>query len=161
MVVIIRQPDVPRQYRYKTLLTIKSPLDLELRLMDELAIKYLKTYQVWHHRRLLLTHMSSSPSWTSVSIIKKELSFIEDCFHADSKNYHTWSYRQWLLAHFNYDELWHGELPFVERLLSEDVRNNSAWHHRFFAVFDSGVRKGEEDRENIIRREVLYVVSSL
>jgi protein farnesyltransferase/geranylgeranyltransferase type-1 subunit alpha len=121
--------------------------------MDELAIKFLKTYQVWHHRRLLLTHISSNSSPPNLDIIKKELNFIEKCFDTDSKNYHTWSYRQWLLAHFNDDELWEGELPFAEKLLSEDVRNNSAWHHRFFVIFDSGVREGDEDREEVIRRE--------
>lgn len=140
-----------RQYRYKTLLALKSPLDVELRLMDELAVKYLKTYQVWHHRRLLVT-LTRTPA--------PELAFIEGSFRVDSKNYHTWSYRQWLLANFNDDKLWSGEPAFVETMLSEDIRNNSAWHHRFFTVFQSGVRKGDENREAVIRRELEYVLSS-
>ena len=76
---------------------------------------------------------------------------------ADAKNYHTWSYRQWLLAHFN-DEaeggLWAGERAWIEALLEKDVRNNSAWHHRFFVVWASGVRRGDEDREAVCRREL-------
>lgn len=129
--------------------------------MDELAVKYLKTYQVWHHRRLLLTHISSLTSPPKLDVIKKELVFIENCFDTDAKNYHTWSYRQWLLAHFNSDDLWDGELEFVDRLLDEDVRNNSAWHHRFFVIFDAGVRQGDEDRGDVVRREIMYVYISL
>ena len=37
------------------------------------------------------------------------------------------SHRQFILQHF---KLWHEELPFVEQLLTEDIRNNSAWNHR-------------------------------
>ena len=129
-------------------MAIKAPLDLELRLMDELAVKYLKTYQVWHHRRLLLTEMRKPAP---------ELDFIARSLKEDEKNYHTWSYRQWLLAYFNDDALWEGEITFVEHMLQEDTRNNSAWHHRFFTVFQSGIRKGDEDREAVLRRELVSV----
>ncbi|KAF7965616.1 hypothetical protein HWV62_42641 [Athelia sp. TMB] len=140
------------QYRYKTLMAIKAPLDLELRLMDELAVKYLKTYQVWHHRRLLLTEMRKPAP---------ELDFIARSLKEDEKNYHTWSYRQWLLAYFNDDTLWEGEIAFVEHMLQEDIRNNSAWHHRFFTVFQSGVRKGDEDREAVLHRELIFVKEAI
>jgi len=145
------------QYRYKTLIAINSPLDLELLLMDEIATAYLKNYQVWHHRRLLLTYIySKDPATRSPDLLLKELKFIEKVFEEDSKNYHTWSYRQWILSNFNRDELWAVEIPFIERMIDEDVRNNSVWHHRFFVVFDSGVREGDENREEVLRREVSY-----
>lgn len=116
--------------------------------MDELAITHLKTYQVWHHRRLLV-QQTNMPA--------PELAFIANALQSDAKNYHTWSYRQWILAHFNDDALWRGELPFVQRMLAIDLRNNSAWHHRFFVVFQSGVRKGDEDRDAVVRRELTCV----
>lgn len=141
------------QYRYETLLSINAPLDVELKLMDELAVKYLKTYQVWHHRRLLLT-ITRKPL--------QELDFITRSLTADTKNYHTWSYRQWLLAYFNdEDELWTGELDFVDAMLAQDVRNNSAWHHRFFVVWGCGVREGEGDRERVYKRELTYVKQNI
>lgn len=31
-------------------------------------------------------------------------------------------------------DLFEGELAFVDRLLTEDVRNNSAWNHRMFVL---------------------------
>lgn len=141
----------PRQYRYETLLATNADLKAELLLMHEIASLHLKTYQVWHHRRLLLQELKTPAP---------ELDFIASILDIDTKNYHTWSYRQWLLAHFNDDNLWAGELPYVEEMISDDVRNNSAWHHRFFVVWTSGVRKGDECREDTLRRELKYVIYS-
>lgn len=130
-------------------MAINAPLDKELELMDELAVKFLKTYQVWHHRRLIVTITRKAAP---------ELEFISRSLGVDAKNYHTWSYRQWLLAYFNdEDDLWIHELDFVDTMLTQDVRNNSAWHHRFFVVWGCGVRDGEEDRDRILRRELTYV----
>jgi protein farnesyltransferase/geranylgeranyltransferase type-1 subunit alpha len=140
-----------RQYRYETVVEIKWPLDVEMTLMDELADKFLKTYQVWHHRRLILMLTKKA---------KEELAFIAKILAEDEKNYHTWAHRQWILAYYNDDALWAGELDFVDAMMNKDVRNNSAWHHRFFVVFQSGVREGEEDRERILRRELMYVIAS-
>ncbi|KAI0828698.1 protein prenylyltransferase [Trametes gibbosa] len=139
------------QHRYKTLIALKSDLEEELRLMDDVAKQFMKTYQVWHHRRLLLTAMNS------VDVAVLELEFLRDVLDVDTKNYHTWSYRQWILAHFNKENrLWARERAYVEDLLEADVRNNSAWHHRFFVVYASGVRLGDEDREQVRKRELSY-----
>ncbi|KAJ7691771.1 hypothetical protein B0H17DRAFT_1010883 [Mycena rosella] len=143
------------QYRYETIVALQSPLDVELALMDELADKYLKTYQVWHHRRLLLT-LQPTPAAAAA-----ELVFVAKILREDEKNYHTWAHRQWVLAFFNDDALWAGELDFVDAMMNRDVRNNSVWHHRFFVVFHSGVREGEEDRERVVRRELIYVKQNL
>lgn len=64
-----------------------------------------------------------------------------EMFAADSKNYHVWSYRQWLVRHF---DLWDEpqEIHHVEVLLNEDVRNNSAWNHRYLLRF--APRQGPE-----------------
>lgn len=76
---------------------------------------------MWHHRRLLITHLSQSTSGSSASqddvddveevprdaetikLLQEELSFLAQSLQADTKNYHTWSYRQWLLSYFNPD----------------------------------------------------------
>lgn len=145
------------QYRYETLLELSADLTTELKLMDELGVKFLKNYQVWHHRRLLVT-LTKSP--------RAELEFIQKGLEVDEKNYHTWSYRQWLLAHFDgitsdQGNIWDGELNFVDVMLTKDVRNNSAWHHRFFVVWGCGTREGEEDRLEVFRRELIYVKQSI
>ena len=82
-----------------------------------------------------------------------EMDFLTRILSKDAKNYHVWSYRQWLVRHFG---LWPdvsgqevepgaadvtarkggaAELRFVDALLLDDVRNNSAWNHRFFMLF--------------------------
>jgi protein farnesyltransferase/geranylgeranyltransferase type-1 subunit alpha len=116
--------------------------------MDDIATKFLKTYQVWHHRRLLVSRVRK---------LEYELEFVaQGLKEVDPKNYHTWAYRQWILSNFNEDSLWAGELSFVEDLLRRDIRNNSAWHHRFFVVWDSGVRSGETNRDEILARELRW-----
>jgi protein farnesyltransferase/geranylgeranyltransferase type-1 subunit alpha len=118
-----------------------------MKLMDELALLHLKHYQVWHHRKLVTLKLKKPA---------KELTFIAKVLAIDAKNYHTWAYRQWLLTYFDDDELWQFEMPFVNLMLDQDIRNNSAWHHRFFVAFDSGVRTGDEDREAVLRKELSY-----
>jgi protein farnesyltransferase/geranylgeranyltransferase type-1 subunit alpha len=72
----------------------------------------------------------------------KELDFLMEMFSQDSKNYHVWTYRHWLVRHFR---LWDTprEIQDVDTLLSSDVRNNSAWNHRFMLRF--GPRSDEPD----------------
>ncbi|CAG8618215.1 16435_t:CDS:2, partial [Acaulospora colombiana] len=141
--------DMPnRQYRYDTLMELQYPLEEEMKLMDELALLHLKHYQVWHHRKLITLKLKKPG---------RELTFIAKVLAVDAKNYHTWAYRQWLLTYFDDDDLWQFEMPFVNLMLDQDVRNNSAWHHRFFVAFDSGVRTGDEDREAVLRKELNYV----
>ncbi|KAH9474730.1 Protein farnesyltransferase/geranylgeranyltransferase type-1 subunit alpha [Psilocybe cubensis] len=161
------------QYRYETLVSLlptPTPsshplLTAEVELMDELAVLFLKTYQVWHHRRLLV-QITREP--------QRELDFIKKGLQVDSKNYHTWSYRQWILGFFGGkgsiskegdeeidEDLWASELDFVDTLLATDVRNNSAWHHRFFVVWACGVREGEEDRERVLKRELIYAKQAI
>jgi protein farnesyltransferase/geranylgeranyltransferase type-1 subunit alpha len=72
----------------------------------------------------------------------KELSFLMEMFAQDSKNYHVWTYRHWLVRRFG---LWDHprELEDVDALLKADVRNNSAWNHRYMLRF--GPRGDEPD----------------
>ncbi|KAH7099744.1 protein prenylyltransferase [Auriculariales sp. MPI-PUGE-AT-0066] len=136
------------QYRWRTLQALKSDLATETTLMDELGATFLKNYQVWHHRRLLVSATQNA---------EPELVFSANVVKHDAKNYHTWAYRQWVLAHFNRPSLWKGELEFVDTMLGLDVRNNSAWHHRFFVVWLNGVvGEDETDREDVLRRELAY-----
>ncbi len=136
------------QYRWETLVALKSNLLDEQTLMEPIATEHLKTYQVWHHRRLLLTELKNP---------LPELLFLITVLQVDAKNYHTWAYRQWILAQFSAildERTWNAEMDFVEEMIDEDVRNNSAWSHRFFVVWASGVRPGEDNRIETLRREL-------
>lgn len=54
--------------------------------------------------------------------------------------------RQWVIRTYS---LWDKELEYVEKLISEDIRNNSAWNQRYFVV--SNTTKFSED---VIKREI-------
>lgn len=139
-------------YRAKCLFALDAPLAEELEWLNEIAIQHQKNYQIWHHRNLIVDKIGSC---------KGELEFVERMFGLDAKNYHVWSYRQWLVQRFN---LWGedaGELEFTSRMILEgDVRNNSAWNHRWFVINArdgcSGVRdEGVRDREvEFVKRAV-------
>lgn len=78
-------------------------------------------------------------------------------FALDSKNYHVWSYRQWLVKRF---ALWDdGEVQACEILLKMDVRNNSAWNHRWFVVFGRDEGSAVLRDESVVQREVEYVLA--
>ncbi|KAI9704124.1 MAG: CAAX geranylgeranyltransferase alpha subunit [Candelina mexicana] len=126
-------------YRAKALFELHKDLREEIEWLNVIALRHQKNYQIWHHRQLIMTHLSDPAG---------EASFISQMFASDAKNYHVWSYRQWLVRTF---ELWEGELPDIETLLQEDVRNNSAWNHRWFVVFGRG-----EVAEGIVEREIEY-----
>ncbi|GAA5953035.1 hypothetical protein JCM21900_005046 [Sporobolomyces salmonicolor] len=150
------------KYRADTLLELKTNLVEELDLLDALVKHHLKSYQVWQHRRTIVLALND-PS--------RELDFTSKALSLDSKNYHTWAYRQWVLCHFFGDlsltpedraslseedknkrkGVWQGELEYVDKLLTEDIRNNSAWNHRFFVCFESGQMGPEEVGESEIQ----------
>ncbi|KAH0555663.1 hypothetical protein GP486_006389, partial [Trichoglossum hirsutum] len=90
-----------------------------------------------------------------------EAEFVAQMFQRDSKNYHVWSYRHWLVRHFS---LWDSptELSDVDSLLRTDVRNNSAWNHRFFLVF--GRQDGDPSfipTPEIVDRELEYAKTAV
>ncbi|KAJ1029853.1 hypothetical protein NDA13_003092 [Ustilago tritici] len=121
-------------------------LQAELEWLESLAHQNMKSYQVWQHRRVVVSALAKPG---------RELGFVEENLDRDAKNYHTWGYRQWVLSHFGglflpsskpgaapasrgageFPELWQGEEEYVDKLLTEDVRNNSAWNHRWFVNF--------------------------
>jgi protein farnesyltransferase/geranylgeranyltransferase type-1 subunit alpha len=68
----------------------------------------------------------------------------------DSKNYHVWSYRQWLVKRFDlFDKP--EEMAWTESLIDEDVRNNSAWNHRYYLVAG---RPGKKPSAEAVKREI-------
>ncbi|KZP00556.1 protein prenylyltransferase, partial [Calocera viscosa TUFC12733] len=155
------------QYRHRTLLALNSPLTQELHLLSKLLPTHLKSYQAWNHRRLLLLQLGKKSA-------RGELAFAEIALAKDAKNYHTWVYREWLLCNFfapapaittspaagedaepaieDLDEVagadedvWREEVVFTDRMLEDDVRNNSVWHHRFFVLFEGPCAKQSHD----------------
>ncbi|KAJ9125338.1 hypothetical protein QFC22_000298 [Naganishia vaughanmartiniae] len=111
-----------------TLLALQKDLQQELQLMNEFAEENLKSYQVWHHRLTLITHMEPQ-----LSELTKEIDFIHDSLMPDPKNYHTWAYLNWLYSTFSNlpeerggdrfsSQSWMAELAWCERMLDSNYR---------------------------------------
>jgi protein farnesyltransferase/geranylgeranyltransferase type-1 subunit alpha len=161
-----------RQYRFSTLLQLQADLLTELSLMNSFASENLKSYQVWHHRLTLLTHLNPD-----LALLKKEISFIHESLIPDTKNYHTWSYLHWIYTRFSSlsedmggprfgEKDWDAEKAWCEAMLDsegvigkeegeegEDVlvngdgRNNSAWGWRWYLMVSREGARGKTDVE--------------
>ncbi|KAJ5090728.1 Protein farnesyltransferase/geranylgeranyltransferase type-1 subunit alpha [Penicillium argentinense] len=120
-------------YRAKILFALDKDLFEELEWLNGVSLKYLKNYQIWsvsqapppspHGFKCTLPHPPP-----------KELDFLMEMLAEDSKNYHVWTYRHWLVRHF---ALWDTprEVEDINSLIKLDVRNNSAWNHRYMLKF--------------------------
>lgn len=82
--------------------------------------------------------------------IASEQLFLTRILSEDTKNYHVWSYRQWLCSRFpsyllpsyaspitsiasTYRS--HPEVRAIDSMIEDDIRNNSAWSHRYYLLF--------------------------
>jgi protein farnesyltransferase/geranylgeranyltransferase type-1 subunit alpha len=153
-------------YRFSIISALHLSIPTEIEWVNKVALKYLKNYQIWHHRHQLLeAHFRSiaeNPEELK-AFAKSEQEFLEQMLEDDTKNYHVWSYRQFLVRKL---ALWdQDELEAVEKYITDDVRNNSAWSHRFFLVFSHpaastpGSLSTEHDPkvpEEIVNRELAY-----
>ncbi|KAL4910979.1 hypothetical protein BDW74DRAFT_142177 [Aspergillus multicolor] len=116
-------------YRAKIVFALNKDLLAELEWLNGVSLKHLKNYQIWHHRQVIMSSREHFPT-----LPPKEMDFLMEMFAQDSKNYHVWTYRHWLVWHF---ELWDSprELADINSLINSDVRNNSAWNHRYMIRF--------------------------
>lgn len=132
--------------------------------MTHLFNPYLQTniliYTSRHHRQVIMSDRKTFPT-----LPHSELDFLMEMFSLDTKNYHVWSYRHWLVRQF---QLWDSprELQDVEKLIESDVRNNSAWNHRWMLKFgpregfDAGVpnptnENGSRGKLNIVDEDLI------
>ncbi|KAH9904740.1 protein prenylyltransferase [Xylariomycetidae sp. FL2044] len=131
-------------YRFAIIQHLKISIPDEIKWLDDVSLRFLKNYQIWHHRQLLLDHyyptIAGAPEDVA-ALARNERAFLIQMLECDTKNYHVWSYRQYLVRKLG---MWEGadpeELANVEDLIRDDVRNNSAWSHRFFLVFSDPSR---------------------
>ena len=112
------------QYRRECLRALSCDLSKELDYLDSNPDENPKNYQIWHHRRVVVDELGDARAG------QRELAFTAEVFEVDAKNYHAWAHRQWACRQF---ALW-DELGAIEALLQQDVRNNSAWNHRWFVL---------------------------
>jgi protein farnesyltransferase/geranylgeranyltransferase type-1 subunit alpha len=153
-------------YRFKIISTMGLPVEKEVAWLNDVALTHLKNYQIWHHRHLLMEHyypQIAADADAVARLARSETDFITEMLSADTKNYHVWSYRQYLVGKLGMFNL--PELLSTQNLIEMDVRNNSAWSHRFFVVFSdpkistAGKHSTEADEKvpvQTVERELRY-----
>jgi hypothetical protein len=120
------------------------PYKTELEFLEPLSLKHLKNYQIWQHRQTIAGTLTSEPD--DPLDYTHEARFMAEMLDKDAKNYHVWVYRHWLVEKLDLfgDER---ELAAVDELLEDDVRNNSAWSHRWLLVFGVPAGKAEDEED--------------
>lgn len=132
-------------FRRLCLEALQKDLGRELRFCAEVAqMAGSKNYQLWWHRRVVVGWLlgedpKAFPAYAPTVAEREagaraELQYTEEVLREDAKNYHPWAFRKWVLHTFG---VWDGELAYVDALLDSDVRNNSAYAHRFYVVESS------------------------
>lgn len=86
------------------------------------------TAQRQHHRRACCADRAPLPC-TPLPCTPCRVS--AEALEADAKNYHAWAHRQVVVAAAG---SWQQEMDYLEELLRQDVRNNSAWNQRAFVI---------------------------
>jgi protein farnesyltransferase/geranylgeranyltransferase type-1 subunit alpha len=71
-------------YRRACLVALQSSVDAELQYCERIARQTPKNYQLWHHRRSLISRRQQPGN---------ELQHTEDVLQIDAKNYHVWAHR--------------------------------------------------------------------
>jgi protein farnesyltransferase/geranylgeranyltransferase type-1 subunit alpha len=154
-------------YRARTLRSLgdaAGPTGYLDRVADELAwlddgvcARNLKNYQVWHHRQTMVDALRAPP--------EGEREFLTAILALDTKNYHVWTYRQWLCGRFAEVGESREEMESVEVMIGEDVRNNSAWSHRFFLCFGMEDLRSKDGGgvvdEEVVETEVDYAMEKI
>jgi protein farnesyltransferase/geranylgeranyltransferase type-1 subunit alpha len=128
----------------------------ELRYVDRMAEKNPKNYQVWNHARLVSAALCANED-DRAGCLELNLTLTRRALDADAKNIHAWTHRLWCARAF---DLWRAEPAFCDEMLQRDVRNNSAWSHRFVAALGEG-GDDKADAAEIARREMGYAETKL
>jgi protein farnesyltransferase/geranylgeranyltransferase type-1 subunit alpha len=143
-------------FRRVLIRALNKDINEEIDYLNQFADPNPKNYQLWHHRRVIAEEgKDANAPLRELEYTRKVLTGDE----GDRKNYHAWSHRQWVVKTFN---LWDDEINFVKEMLDLDIRNNSAWNHRWFIITntETGTTTSSGGVSTEIRvREILFALS--
>jgi protein farnesyltransferase/geranylgeranyltransferase type-1 subunit alpha len=97
-------------------------------------------------------YLSTNHNVTNITYL--ELDYIHTVLSVDEKNYHAWSHRQWMVSHMitatslcsttpattgtvatnESHYIYDNEMLYCDHFIQLDIRNNSAWNHRWYMV---------------------------
>lgn len=141
-------------YRLDIIQNIKRDLFTELDWCEMVALENEKNYQIWNYRLLVIEEIMKSPELSQKFNHKREYPIINAMLQEDAKNHHVWSYKKWLVERFDLYET-PEELDFVTQCIDMDLRNNSAWTHRFF------LRMSRNPSSSLVDEEISYTKTKI
>lgn len=164
-------------FRRKLLHELGKDLAMEILWLNSIGLQMEKNYQIWHHRRcifeMLVRKLKGGQAEESkaseggiatncAQVFAAEFGYLDEIFASDAKNYHGWSHHIWLIERYElHSEPKH--LEFVERMLDNDVQNNSVWSFRYFIIMrraqSEGGKGGSGFSKELVESELKYVVS--
>ena len=133
-----------------------SLVDLELAYATNMALENPKNYQVWNHMRLVSQHLGD------VSV-ERNVRATGEALALDAKNIHAWTHRLWVVRTFP-KMMRDAERAFTEKMIDDDVRNNSAWNQRFAVTFLTSSSDDDvidEDTEDIVSKELAFAETKI
>ncbi|XP_068661484.1 protein farnesyltransferase/geranylgeranyltransferase type-1 subunit alpha [Aristolochia californica] len=138
-------------FRRLVLEALNTDLHDEMDFVAHVAERNPKNYQIWHHRRWVAEKLGTEAASLELQFTKKILAL-------DSKNYHVWSHRLWVLETLGG---WEDELEYCEKLLEDDIFNNSVWNQRYFIMTHSPLLGGlQAVRESEVSFTVKAIMSN-
>ena len=133
-----------------------SLVDLEFAYATAMALENPKNYQVWNHMRLVSQHLGD------VSV-ERNVRATGEALALDAKNIHAWTHRLWVVRTFP-KMMRDAERAFTEKMIDDDVRNNSAWNQRFAVTFLTSSSDDDvidEDTEDIVSKELAFAETKI
>ena len=162
-------------FRRKLLHELGKDLGMEIFWLNSIGLQMEKNYQIWHHRRCIFEMLvrklrsgqgeeskASEGNSTCDQVFAAEFDYLDAIFASDAKNYHGWSHHIWMIERYElHSEPRHMDL--IERMLDNDVQNNSVWSFRYFIVMRQAASKAGKDghgfSKELFEAELRYVVS--
>lgn len=143
-------------YRYNIITRLDRNLFEELDWCETIALENEKNYQIWNYRQLIINNILKTEDGRQRFDPHREYPILNAMLEEDAKNHHVWSYRKWLIERFDlFDD--ERENEFIDQCLTLDLRNNSAWCHRFFLRFGKDKVISTEE----LNVEIEYVKASI
>lgn len=96
--------------------------------LNELTLDIPKNYQIWNYRQ----HLEMPDC---AEFYKGEVVAVQFVLDDDAKNFHAWSHLKWAISaslESQFPLKFEPLRDFVDKLINQDVYNNSAWSFRYF-----------------------------
>ena len=111
-------------------------IQLDLKFLFPLLLKFSKCYSMWNHRLCLLEQATLQlPPVKARRLWEEELALVGKMLTCDSRNFHGWGYKSTVVASLesealNGSSMAKAELAYTTKMIRLNLSNFSAWHNR-------------------------------